>query len=290
MTSRGVHIPMGVLLLVSSAAILWWLFSTSEPVYDIERNIRYGITVENATPNVVSDATLLVRAPVDHTGAQRVTDLSANLPFTVRRQEHANQLLQFELPPVAPYSSVVIQVSARLEMAEEPNNLSAPDSGFVQPAPGLEADHEAIQVTAEKLNSADTDRLATVYEWVRGHVEDTGYDAVDRGALHALETGEGDCSEFAYLNVALARAMGIPARVVEGYHIKHDSYLDPAEFHTWAEFWNGSTWVPADSQKEIFASQSHRFLAMRIAEGKGDDFAGQRRFAVVGNGLRARLN
>ena len=44
-----------------------------------------------------------------------------------------------------------------------------------------------------------------------------GYIKNDRGALYALKTKEGDCTEFMHLFVALCRANKIPARCIGGY-------------------------------------------------------------------------
>ena len=63
------------------------------------------------------------------------------------------------------------------------------------------------------------------------------------GAKALLESGKGECGDYAALFVALSRAAGIPARPVVGYWAK--SGLD--QTHVWAEFFvQGEGWVPVD--------------------------------------------
>jgi transglutaminase-like putative cysteine protease len=53
----------------------------------------------------------------------------------------------------------------------------------------------------------------------------------------------GDCNEHAVLFAALARAAGLPARVVAGV-----VYLDGAFlYHAWNEVWLGDGWVSVDA-------------------------------------------
>jgi len=60
-------------------------------------------------------------------------------------------------------------------------------------------------------------------------------------AVQVLETLQGDCNEHTVLYVAMARALGLPARTAVGL-----VYLDGAFFyHAWPEVWMGQ-WVAVD--------------------------------------------
>ena len=54
-------------------------------------------------------------------------------------------------------------------------------------------------------------------------------------AVDVLRAGQAECQGHAYLLAALARAMGLPARVVNGivYSLEHDGFL----YHSWNEVW-----------------------------------------------------
>ena len=61
-------------------------------------------------------------------------------------------------------------------------------------------------------------------------------------ALQVLETRAGDCNEHAVLFAALARAVGLPARVVAGVVYADGAFL----YHAWDEVWLGSGWLSVD--------------------------------------------
>ena len=54
--------------------------------------------------------------------------------------------------------------------------------------------------------------------------------------------GAGDCNEHAVLWAALARAGGLPARVVAGAVYANGAFF----YHAWDEAWLGSSWVSVD--------------------------------------------
>lgn len=82
-------------------------------------------------------------------------------------------------------------------------------------------------------------------------------------ALQVLETRKGDCNEHTVLYVAMARALGLPARVAVGL-----VYLDGAFFyHAWPEVWLGD-WVAVDpTLGQVPADAAHlRFMSGGLAQ------------------------
>jgi len=136
--------------------------------------------------------------------------------------------------------------------------LPARDSGLVRwlaPAPLIQSNDPRIQAQARLIvgGAADPDRAArAIAAWVHGHVE-RQRNAGAPGAVQALEAGRGDCNEHAVLYVALARAVGLPARTAAGL-----LYLDGRfYYHAWAEVYLGD-WVAVDPMLDEFpASAAH---------------------------------
>lgn len=60
-------------------------------------------------------------------------------------------------------------------------------------------------------------------------------------AVEVLETGRGDCNEHTVLYVAMARALGLPARTAVGLVYLNGSFF----YHAWPEVWLGR-WVAVD--------------------------------------------
>lgn len=86
-------------------------------------------------------------------------------------------------------------------------------------------------------------------------------------AAEALRTGKGDCTEFAVLLAALARAQGIPARVVVGmaYSALFTGNSDSFNPHAWVQVYDGSRWQSYDAALESFDS-AHVALAVGTGE------------------------
>jgi transglutaminase-like putative cysteine protease len=78
--------------------------------------------------------------------------------------------------------------------------------------------------------------------------------------------GEGDCNEHAVLFAALARATGVPARVVAGTVYVDGSFL----YHAWNEVWLGNGWVSLDTtMDQMPADASH----VKLLEGGPEEHA-----------------
>ena len=66
-------------------------------------------------------------------------------------------------------------------------------------------------------------------------------------ASDVLTAGKGDCTEHSVLFVALARALGIPARGVHGLvYARYEDGRDALYWHAWAEVKSGGEWIAID--------------------------------------------
>ena len=92
-------------------------------------------------------------------------------------------------------------------------------------------------------------------------------------ASAALRDRGGDCTEFALLLAATARAAGIPARVVHGlaYSSRFVGQAHVFGPHSWVQAWDGERWRSYDAGLERFDA-GH--IALRIGDGTPDELAG----------------
>ncbi len=119
---------------------------------------------------------------------------------------------------------------------------------------GIEADDYRIVSKAAELTAGlydPSEKARVIQEWVHDNVDWTGYSSSTRGAVYALENGVGDCTEFATLFIALCRASGVPARMIDGVSKSSlpagGSYSWSQVGHDWAEVYlPGAGWVQAD--------------------------------------------
>src|SRR5438128_8216731 len=102
------------------------------------------------------------------------------------------------------------------------------------------------------------------------------YSAVDE----VLELRAGVCQDFAHLFIAVARAMGVPARYVSGYiHDPRGKRVMGAS-HAWGEAWvPGHGWIGYDATHPIRITENH----VRIAVGRDYGDAAPTRGVYVGS-------
>ncbi len=138
----------------------------------------------------------------------------------------------------------VLELS-RVVPAADPPPSAAPSDPDLQPNVLLQSDHPAVVALAESLRRPGAGTLAQsllLRDWVATHLSfDLGLAVVPAGEI--VRDRRGTCVAYAVLTASLARALGIPARVVLGY-----VYLDGVfGGHAWTEVRVGETWVPVDA-------------------------------------------
>lgn len=115
---------------------------------------------------------------------------------------------------------------------------------FLADEPLLNVGDPRIRAQARVIvgRTRDPERVARLLtDWVYEQIEKRVTVSVP-SALEVLETRRGDCNEHTVLYVALARAVGLPARTAAGL-----VYLDGRfYYHAWPEVWLGREWVAVD--------------------------------------------
>ena len=104
--------------------------------------------------------------------------------------------------------------------------------------PGIRA--AALQAAPEGLPAMD--RIAGLVAWLDRNIEKVPVDVFS--ALDAFQQKKAECQGHAYLYTAMARALGIPTRVVSG--LAYSEQLQGFLFHSWAESLVDGHWVAVD--------------------------------------------
>lgn len=118
-------------------------------------------------------------------------------------------------------------------------------SAYLQPSISAPSQHPAIELQARAIAADAVSpevRVQRLLAWLDRHIEKRAVDAFS--ALEVLEQKQGECQGHSYLYTAMARALGIPTRVVNGlvYSEIGPGFL----YHTWAESWLDGAWIPVD--------------------------------------------
>jgi len=294
---RRAAVSAGALFLfpVISAVAGQTLFEqgAKDKVYTEARQVRYSFTVQNNRDVVSRGGRLQVFAPVRETATQRCLEVSTSHAAELIAGKNGEQALAFVFGEIAPHGTVIVRVRVDLALATQPTSVPLADRDYyLQPEQYIECDHADIKraaATCVGKTPALTARAA--YKWVSRNIESSGYNARDHGALSALKSKQGDCSEMAYLAVALCRSCDLPARYMSGYVIHRNEILKPYNFHNWCEFHDGNSWRVLDPNLKIFMSKENAFVATRASPPTKDSALGVlNRFRIEGEGLVVRMN
>ena len=174
-------------------------------------------------------------------------------PLRRFRSESGNEYAEFIFEEPKRRFKVEIQVRAELlrydlSLAQKryENRVFPSDGGedFLQEERGIECNDYLIQKTARGIkDQSEIETVRSIYNHVVNNLDYCIQDK-EQGASYAVQKGEGDCSEYSALFVAMCRANGIPARVVTGYAVVVSETLPR---HAWAEvYFRNYGWVPFD--------------------------------------------
>ncbi len=131
------------------------------------------------------------------------------------------------------------------------------------------------QLAAELTKGVKTqfDAVQRIIGWVVDHVHYVT-PPVRYDALYSLESGKGNCQNYSHLSAALLRAVGIPARIVNGVTLNQPFDIKWAKGimtfkmgqgrHSWIEVWFPDLgWVPFDAQNTVLFV-SNRFIRVEV--------------------------
>lgn len=153
-------------------------------------------------------------------------------------------------PPLAPVARFVVAPRDRAPVAPPgPADLTLWRSGRAQLTPLAEEWTRGAATVEEQLDAIEQ-RLASDFRYARSFSRTGSLDPVLEFVLHDRT---GHCEYFASAMALLARARGIPARLVTGYRVAEHSELGgyhvvrERNAHAWVEAWiEGKGWVTRD--------------------------------------------
>ncbi|MGE0199333.1 MAG: transglutaminase domain-containing protein [Candidatus Melainabacteria bacterium] len=143
------------------------------------------------------------------------------------------------------------------------------NAAYLKPGPFIQSDDRRIRETARSLvglpatplpGTPDEPQPAyaamlKLQQWVLTHVEEKNLSQNFTSALDTFNNREGDCTEHAVLLAAMARSLGIPARVAVGLVYvpvsRNALAVGKFQYHMWTEAWIGrderGQWVGFDA-------------------------------------------
>lgn len=168
----------------------------------------------------------------------------------------------------SPRQSATRDAEGRLLLTVRASSPTGPDEELNDPAPFLEAT-AFVQSGDEQLVSrarrivADagnpTAKAMAIFDWVYENVRKEPTVSLP-SAIDVLNTMAGDCNEHTYLYVGLARAAGLPAKIMVGIAYHEGAFY----YHAWPAVYVGR-WIELDpTWGQPYVDATH----IRITEGE----------------------
>jgi transglutaminase-like putative cysteine protease len=156
-----------------------------------------------------------------------------------------------------------------LEIVREDLSFQAPrlplrDPGldpYLRPTPFIQSDHPELRQTASSILKGERNSLVAAKElatWVFENVEKRPILSIP-SSLEVLHSRVGDCNEHTALFAGLARAAGLPTKVVAGLVYSKGNFY----YHAWPEIYVGR-WVAIDPTLDQFPADATH---VRLIEG-----------------------
>jgi hypothetical protein len=202
--------------------------------------------------------------------AQQVSDLQIKAPYAYRveRDSEGSRLLYLEATPPKEKEFTIVEtfVLNRQEVRVSVDPAKArplTDADRAQLAPYLAANkhveiNDEIRKLAHDIVGEEPNPVVAarkIYDWVLHNVDYWVKDPKNKkaspvgSATYCLTFRTGNCTDFEALWTSLARAKGIPTRIVYGSFFKPDlnGYDLDQSYHCWATFYApGIGWIPHD--------------------------------------------
>lgn len=295
MASGKISLWMGPLLffplVLLSGYFLWIHEESVEPpvITPVEKIIRFSYTLSNQSSELVDPFDFISYAPVNREVYQEIQFIDSSHEYVLSGEGAAGNIT-LNMARIPPYGSRLINLTMGVQVYDGPKYEPIDSDLYLKSEDYIEVDDPAIKRLAARLANEASDIPRNAYQWVRNNVEDAGYIAQNKGARYAIGERRGDCTEYMYAFIALARANGIPARGVSGFVVENDTAMvASSDYHNWAEFYDGEKWILVDPYKGVFDDQYGNYVAFRLIGGAGNYSGSARRFLAVDERVSVRL-
>jgi Flp pilus assembly protein TadD len=161
--------------------------------------------------------------------------------------DHIKEILAMKSQVVEKQSdqALILTMSPRRAEPKEKIQLPVADAAFkeyLQPTREIRSDDANVIAKAKEIAASDRDAWSVarkLSDWTHQNLKWRRVDDAD--AAQTLATREADCLEFSELYIAMARALGLPSRLVTGLAHSGGTFGG----HAWVEVYVGE-WVELD--------------------------------------------
>ena len=218
----------------------------------VERD-EFDFVYRTTLPDLSTAARMWIPLPASDS-FQNVEIKSIDAPGKMQMledREYGNKILFLELGPADSAKSIEISYGVQRKEKAAYHALEKDLEKFLRPESIVPAGKSFKQIAQEVIAGKNTDlvRARGLYDHVIDSMRYMKFgDGWGKGdAVYACNAQTGNCTDFHSYFIALARAVGIPARFAIGASIpseRNEGVIDG--YHCWAEFYADGKWWPVD--------------------------------------------
>lgn len=255
---------MGGVFIVAVIAFFGAAYAYKKQSYiESTKTMRFSYTLSNGSGGFIPYVNFSVAIPGEIKGVQHLRSISADVEYSLA-EEDGGRRINFVVKNISPYSAKIINFVLEVVVNDKPRYERIDSANYLSAEKYIEVDAPVVKSLAAQLKGKGPEVTAkNIYNWLVSNVTSTSYTAASKGAHYLIKNKVGDCTELAYAFVALARANGIPARVVRGLWVNAESaVINSASYHDWAEFHDGERWFLVDPQKNILDESYNNYMTL----------------------------
>ena len=251
--------------------------------YPITSKIEYAVDVKNDTGRELKKARLLLYAPVDKTGNQKVVKLDIKQQHKVSKDALGNQIISISYEQVKPEMEDQVVVAAEVQMATEPNLIRQADIATYRQInrsiPGDEK--EQLKSVTQSLQSDDVvATLRAITQWIETNL---AIEKDDHLAPHppvsinpemgsgigrvSFAEKKGSLRGNANITLDMAKSLGIPVRWVAGVSLKGNGRIKLENTKLWLQFLQDDKWRLFDTAEKEEVKDYSKVLILRLFPG-----------------------
>lgn len=261
--------------------------------------VRTVVQVRNILPDAAKNLQVVVPPTVlSRAGTQRVLEVKFMTEPASTRLTPAGIEATYKVDEVPGLTSLTFEQVYTVELLGEVQSVveESIDARYLTAEAGIESGNQAIAAKALEVTrdlTATEERAKAIIKFVVDHLTyDPGAASRNKGALAGFQSGSGVCQEYAGLFVAMARANGIPARMVYGWarNTGLSGALNGSNRHVWAEYYDAEKgWVAVDPtfaevQEDLLAFDTQAHIAQNWENTSfSASFGGRGLLSIVAN-------
>lgn len=221
--------------------------------------------------------------PNNKTNFQTILSLNYSImPNRIFNDENNNTIAHFEINGTkGQITNITINCLIKINRTEFSKPTAEQDNydivnltHFIQSEDFIEAENPLLIETAQNITkglSGVVNQSYAICDWVHNNLNYSGFNSKPLGALFALENRTGDCSEYAFLFVALCRAIHIPANFIDGivlWNVSSEGVQNWGNIgHDWAEvYFPSEGWVWVDPIEGTIGCSDGSHIALQTGQ------------------------